>query len=134
MPRLHMTDIAVSALRTPGTYYDESTPAFGIRVGKSRKTWFVIRGHQRLRTNIGRYPATSLAKARRDRSNLSALTHTNRMQIEDYEAEVEARPQEDDFLCAACARELARPNLSIIRRCFQCGEECEPGSDTCRFH
>jgi Arm DNA-binding domain len=70
MPRLHMTDIAVSALRTPGTYFDETTPAFGLRVGKNRKTWFVIRGRERLRTNIGRYPATSLAEARKDAKKL----------------------------------------------------------------
>jgi integrase len=70
MPRIHFTDIAVSALRTPGTYYDDSTPAFGIRVGKNRKTWFVIRGRQRLRTNIGRYPGTTLAEARKEAKKL----------------------------------------------------------------
>jgi integrase len=70
MSHAHFTDIAVSALRTPGTYYDESTPAFGIRVGKSRKTWFVIRGRERIRTTIGRYPATSLAQARKEAKKL----------------------------------------------------------------
>jgi hypothetical protein len=38
MPTLHMTDVVVSRLREPGTYYDETTPAFAIRVGKNRKT------------------------------------------------------------------------------------------------
>jgi len=47
MPSIHLTDLAVSRLKTPGTYYDDATPAFGIRVGKNRKTWFVIRGPQR---------------------------------------------------------------------------------------
>jgi integrase len=70
MPVCHMTDIAVSAFRTPGTYYDECTPAFGIRVGKSRKTWFVIRGRERIRTTIGRYPAVGLADARRQAKKL----------------------------------------------------------------
>ena len=70
MPRIHFTDIAVSALRTPGTYFDETTPAFGLRVGKNRKTWFVIRGRERLRTNIGRYPGTSLADARKEAKKL----------------------------------------------------------------
>jgi len=32
--RLHFTDIAVSALKTLGTYYDETTPAFGLRVAE----------------------------------------------------------------------------------------------------
>jgi hypothetical protein len=70
MSVIHFTDIAVSALRTPGTYYDETTPAFGIRVGKNRKTGFVIRGRERIRTNIGRYPATSLADARKEAKKL----------------------------------------------------------------
>ena len=58
-----MTDVVVSRLKFNGTYYDEMTPAFGLRVGKNRKAWFVVRGRERLRTNIGQYPATSLADA-----------------------------------------------------------------------
>jgi Arm domain-containing DNA-binding protein len=65
MPKLHMTDVVVSRRKFNGTYYDEMTPAFGLRVGKNRKTWFVVRGRERLRTNIGQYPATSLADARK---------------------------------------------------------------------
>ena len=65
MPKLHMTDVVVSRLKFNGTYYDEMTPAFGLRVGKNRKTWFVVRGRERLRPNIGQYPATSLVGARK---------------------------------------------------------------------
>ncbi|HEX5210410.1 MAG TPA: Arm DNA-binding domain-containing protein, partial [Pseudolabrys sp.] len=68
--KLHMTDIVVSRLKEPGTYYDATTPAFGLRVGKNRKTWFVIRGRERLRKNIGRYPAVSLADARKEARKL----------------------------------------------------------------
>jgi hypothetical protein len=64
MPVAHLTDVTVSRLRTPGTYFDETTPAFGIRVGKNRKTWIIIRGTERVRTRIGHYPAQSLAEAR----------------------------------------------------------------------
>jgi hypothetical protein len=39
MPSMHFTDLAVLRLKTPGTYYDDATPAFGLRVGKNRKTW-----------------------------------------------------------------------------------------------
>lgn len=67
---LHMTDVVVSRLKEPGTYYDEVTPAFGLRVGKNRKTWFVIRGHERLRTTIGRYPQIGLADARKEAKRL----------------------------------------------------------------
>jgi integrase len=66
MPSLHFTDIAVARLSTPDTYYDDKTPAFGIRIGKNRKTWFVIRGKERLRTTIGRYPEKPLAEARKE--------------------------------------------------------------------
>jgi len=62
-PKLHVTDVVVSRLKFRGTYYDEMTPAFGLRVGKNRKAWFVVRGRERLRTNIGQYPATSFADA-----------------------------------------------------------------------
>jgi integrase len=65
MPVAHLTDVVVSRLKQPGTYFDENTPAFGIRVGKNRKTWIVIRGRERSRTRIGRYPAVSLAEARK---------------------------------------------------------------------
>jgi integrase len=79
MPSLHFTDIAVARLKAPGTYYDDATPAFGIRVGKSRKTWFVIRGKERLRTTIGRYPAKSLKDAREEAKIL--LTEPAKKQV-----------------------------------------------------
>jgi Arm domain-containing DNA-binding protein len=65
MPTAHLTDIVVSRLKEPGTYFDESTPAFGVRVGKNRKTWIVMRGKERSRTRIGHYPAMSLSDARK---------------------------------------------------------------------
>lgn len=68
--KLHMTDVVVSRLKEPGTYFDETTPAFGLRVGKNRKTWFVIRGRERLRSNIGQYPSVSLADARKEAKKL----------------------------------------------------------------
>lgn len=70
MPKLHMTDIVVSRLKECGTYYDQTTPAFGLRVGKNRKTWLIIRGRERLRSNIGQYPALSLAEARKEARRL----------------------------------------------------------------
>src|SRR5882672_11441392 len=77
MPKLHMTDVVVSRLKFSGTYYDETTPAFGLRVGKNRKTWFVVRGRERLRTNIGQYPAISLADARKEARKLLVENPTN---------------------------------------------------------
>lgn len=70
MPVTHLTDIVVSRIKEPGTYFDETTPAFGLRVGKNRKTWIVMRGVERQRVRIGHYPAVSLADARKEAKKL----------------------------------------------------------------
>jgi integrase len=72
MPVTHLTDIVVSRIKSPGTFFDETTPAFGIRVGKNRKTWIVMRGVQRQRVRVGHYPAMSLADARKEAKKLLA--------------------------------------------------------------
>jgi hypothetical protein len=66
MPVVHLTDIVVSRLKAPGIYYDETTPAFGVRIGKHRKAWIITRGTQRQRITIGQYPRMSLAEARKE--------------------------------------------------------------------
>ena len=66
MPVTHLTDIVVSRLKTPGIYYDQMTPAFGIRVGKHRKAWVITQGTDRQRISIGKYPQMSLADARKE--------------------------------------------------------------------
>lgn len=73
MPHLHLTDLSVRALKSTGgtiTYWDTTTPAFGLRVGKRAKTWTVIRGRSRERLTIGRYGEVSLADARREAMRL----------------------------------------------------------------
>lgn len=64
MPKIAFTDLAVRSLK-PGEYFDTRTPAFGMRVGKNRRTWIVMRGRERLRTRIGHYPQLGLAEARK---------------------------------------------------------------------
>ena len=66
MPVTHLTDIVVSRIKEPGTYFDETTPAFGIRVGKNRKAWVITRGTDRQRVTVGHYPTMSLADARKE--------------------------------------------------------------------
>src|ERR1700752_954512 len=78
MPRLHLTDVVVQRLKTVGIYYDEATPAFGIRVGKNRKAWVITRGTDRQRVTIGRYPSMSLAEARKEAKKRLAEDHTPR--------------------------------------------------------
>jgi integrase len=66
VPVTHFTDLVVSRLQTPGIYYDDTTPAFGIRVGKNRKAWVITRGIDRQRISIGKYPQMTLAEARKE--------------------------------------------------------------------
>jgi integrase len=66
MASVHLTDVVVSRLKTPGIYYDSTTPAFGVRVGKHRKAWIITKGTDRQRITIGQYPAMSLAGARKE--------------------------------------------------------------------
>jgi integrase len=64
VPKIRLTDLTVQSLKA-GLYFDEKTPAFGIRVGKRRKTWLITKGQNRTKVTIGHYPALSLADARR---------------------------------------------------------------------
>ncbi len=86
MPQLHLTDVVVQRLHTVGIYYDTTTPAFGIRVGKNRKAWIVTRGKNRERITIDRYPAMSLADARKAAKKLLAEEATPRGKIKFGEA------------------------------------------------
>jgi Arm DNA-binding domain len=69
--RTKLTDLSVRSL-PPGKYFDLTTPAFGIRVGKNRRTWIVMRGHDRQLIRIGHYPSVSLQDARTEAKRLLA--------------------------------------------------------------
>jgi integrase len=62
--KYRLTDLGVRNLKEIGVYWDD-LPGFGIRVGKTRKTWFVMHGKARLRTTIGQYPNIAVADARK---------------------------------------------------------------------
>lgn len=64
MATVAFTELTIRHLK-PGSYFDEKTPAFGIRIGKNRKTWIVVRGRERIRTRVGHYPALPLVEARK---------------------------------------------------------------------
>jgi integrase len=77
VPNLHLTDISVRALKASEkhvTYWDTTTPGFGVRVGKRTKTWTVMRGRQRERVSIGQYGAVSLSEARKEAMRLLSET------------------------------------------------------------
>ena len=73
MPTARLTDLTVRSLPM-GTHFDATTPAFGIRVGKHRRTWIVMRGQERRRIRIGHYPAVTLSEARKEAKRLLAAT------------------------------------------------------------
>jgi integrase len=64
MPVIRFNDISLRSLKE-GLYFDERTPAFGIRIGKHRKTWLVLKEPNRTKLRIGHYPALSLSDARK---------------------------------------------------------------------
>ena len=59
-----LTDLTVRSL-PPGLHLDTWLTSFGIRVGKTKKTWIVIKGSNRTKVSVGHYPALSLHDARR---------------------------------------------------------------------
>ena len=68
MPRVELTDRFVSGAKT-GDYFDAKTPGLNLRVTPNGvRTWFIVftslKDGKRARATLGRYPQTSLAKAR----------------------------------------------------------------------
>ena len=74
------TDLTIKSL-APGTYFDTKTPAFGIRIGKHRKTWIVVRGKSRMQTIVGHYPTLPLLEARADAKKLLTEKPVKRSKI-----------------------------------------------------
>lgn len=56
---MRLTEISVRALKgsdTYVTYFDDTLPGFGVRVGKRSRTFIVLRGKQRQRVSFGKWP------------------------------------------------------------------------------
>ncbi|WP_076862061.1 hypothetical protein [Bradyrhizobium mercantei] len=56
---IHFTDITIRSLKE-GNFYDDKTPGFGIRIGKQRKTWHVVKQPSRTKVTIAAPVAGSL--------------------------------------------------------------------------
>lgn len=80
MSTARLTDLTVRSLPA-GTHFDATTPAFGIRVGKHRRTWIVMRGQERRRISIGHYPDLPLSEARKEAKKLLAEPHVSSKRI-----------------------------------------------------
>lgn len=64
MPKIAFTDLSIRALKE-GVYFDTKTPAFGIRIGRHRRTWIVLKGARSTKVRLGHFPELSLSEARR---------------------------------------------------------------------
>ncbi len=64
MPSVRLSDLFIASLKTENRtdYWDAKTPSFGVRVGRTSKTFIVKRKNRRI--TIGRYPDWTLQKAR----------------------------------------------------------------------
>ena len=68
MPVLRLTDIVLRALKPSEeriTYWDQTLPALGVRVGRRAKVFIVMHGKARKRVVLGRYPRMTLQAARK---------------------------------------------------------------------
>jgi integrase len=83
--KMRLTDLAIKSLPL-GKHFDSVTPAFGIRVGKNRRTWIVMRGKQRQLIRLGHYPSMSLADARTKGKQLLAVAQLDHKRVTFQEA------------------------------------------------
>jgi Arm domain-containing DNA-binding protein/integrase-like protein len=81
----NFTELTVKQL-PPGKHFDASTPAFGMRVGKNRRTWIVQRGVDRRIIRVGHFPAMNLSEARSRAKKLLAATVLNHERVSFEEA------------------------------------------------
>ena len=73
LPELRLTELGVKSLKGSDryvSYWDDLTPGFCVRVGKRTKTWCVVRGRNRERVTIGRFPDMPLSDARAEAKRL----------------------------------------------------------------
>jgi integrase len=76
--KLHLTDLAVKKLSPLSegqvTYWDDSTPGFGLRLSARAKSYVVMYGEKRQLKTLGRHPELTLADARK-RAKLFLAAH-----------------------------------------------------------
>ena len=64
---MRLTELSVGRMKSQDrqvTYFDDLLPGFGIRVGKTRKSWVVLVGPKRQRLTLGHFPSLGLQEAR----------------------------------------------------------------------
>lgn len=114
--RVHLTDLGLRKLAQPVsgqvTYWDTSTPGFGVRCSARAKSYVVMYGEKRKLKTLGRYPFVPLADARKQAKRFLSNVTDTAVEIEDHDyVEVMA-----EYL-ADCAQRL-RPSTMYHYRFF----------------
>jgi len=106
--KLRLTDLAIRKLATPTTgqvtYWDVSTPGFGLRCSQKSKSYVVMFGTKRRLKTLGRHPALALADARKQAKQLQAIQLTADPGLVEY-----AYEHTRDIYLDECAKRL-RPS------------------------
>lgn len=96
--KMRLTDLGIKKLALPEagqvTYWDESTPGFGIRCSSKSKSYVVMYGRERRLKTLGRYPELSLSDARK-RAKLFQATQT---QAEGHETVFDIQLVIDEYM------------------------------------
>ena len=102
--KLRLTDLAVKKLSMPlngqVTYWDETTPGFGLRCSTRSKSYVVMYGPKRRLKTLGRHPQLPLQEARRQ----AKLVLASQLQAPTNATEFDYRPVVEEYLRDCRAR------------------------------
>ncbi|MBP2291067.1 tyrosine-type recombinase/integrase [Azospirillum rugosum] len=125
MPKVKLTTKVVENAKTPAPgvqidLFDATLPAFGLRVGERRKTWFIIYrfGGKQKRLTLGHFPELLLGPAREAAGKALELVEAGKDPADEKASAqaVAAAPVEtfgtaaEDFLSKHAARHHKRPD------------------------
>lgn len=77
MPNL--TDLSIKSTTGPAMLWDASLAGFGVRIGKSAKTFIVLLDNKGRRQKLGRYPTLTLSQARTEAKRILAEKQLGRI-------------------------------------------------------
>ncbi len=122
MPKIRLTDAAISRLKPPGTgqveYYDLAVSGFGLRIShKGARSFFIMKrvdGRMR-RTTLGRYPALALSEARRKAGELVVQIAAGKDPRETERIEQEAADRARQSTVAVLVEEFLSSHVASLR-------------------
>ena len=89
--KLHLTDLGLRKLSQPEsgqvTFWDSSTPGFGVRCSAKSKSYVVMFGPKRQLKTLGRFPELALADARKQAKRFLSTFEPDTEQAQDVDYE-----------------------------------------------